>query len=104
MVGGTVACGVHGVAVGIGSIDTKYSSHEAIRLHSVLELSGGITKWEGCLADAEHCECARICSHRPTPRLRLRTDEMVESVGDRRGILAPDRGAAVCLQARLFGV
>lgn len=102
MGGGAAARGVHGADSDADGLLPEVAGCAGVSFDSVPELLvclGGRT-----FSGAGLYECAGLRAHRPTPRLRFRADEMVESVSDRRGLLALDRGASICLQAGLFGV
>ena len=49
-------------------------------------------------------ECACVRAHRPSPWLHFRAVAVEDGSVDRRGLLAPDRGAPVRVPARLCGV
>ncbi len=102
MGGGAAARGVHGADSDADGLLPEVAGCAGVSFDSVPELLvylGGRT-----FSGAGLYECAGVRAHRPSPGLRFRADGMGEGAGNRRGILAPDRGAAVCLQAGLCGV
>ena len=102
MVGGAAARGVHGVDSNGDGLLSQVAGCKGVSFDSVPELLvylGGRT-----FSGAGLYEYTGICAHRPTPWLRFLADEVVEGIGDRRGILYPDWGAAVCFQAGICGV
>ena len=102
MGGGAVARGVYGADSDAGGLLPEVAGCEGVSCDSVPELLvhlGG-----RAFSDAGLYECAGVRAHRLTPRLRFRAIEVEDGAADRWGILAPDRGSAVCLQAGLCGV
>ncbi len=102
MGGGAAARGVHGANSDAGGLLPEVAGCAGVSCDSVPELLvylGGRT-----FSAAGLDECARVRAHRPSPGLRLRSAVVEDSSVDRRGLLAPDRGAAVRVPARLCGV
>ena len=97
------ARGVSILADRVGSMAAEGAGLSGVRVDSVCQLSACIRR-DAAFVGPGHCEYPRVHSGGAARGMRFRADEMVEGAVHRRGILAPDRGAAVLPEAGVCGV